>query len=205
MRAIRVFIVIALATGCHSTGSSVATDLAAPPDLTSGARPSGTVSPPSDHRATPMACPARPATAPCPYMNSGCATDADCTAGLGGRCSVSGSFCACSYDTCNADSDCPTGQDCACRLTFRYTNGNGPNQCVPANCVSDADCTSGLCSPSNSAGACQSVVAGYYCHTAQDECGVDADCVITGPGYPACVFRPELGHWACVLGEFCAG
>jgi hypothetical protein len=139
-------------------------------------------------------------------MNSGCATDADCTAGQGGRCIFAGFYsCACSYDTCNADSDCPTGQDCACRLTFRNTNGNGPNQCVPANCVSDADCTSGLCSPSYSTGSCESFVVGYYCHTAQDECGVNADCVAGGIGYPVCAFRPELGHWACVLGEFCSG
>jgi hypothetical protein len=137
----------------------------------------------------------------------GCATDADCSAGMDGRCLPSRFYsCQCSYSDCNADSDCPTGQDCACSVTLRFTNGNGPNQCVPANCASDADCASGFCSPSYSTSSpCQYFVAGYYCHTAQDECGINSDCVVDGIGYAACVFQPEIGHWACVLGQICNG
>ena len=196
-------LVAVAAFGCGDRSSSVSRDLAAAPDMVPGAHASGVVSTPTEHRASATACAAAPTLPACQYGT--CTTAADCTAGQNGRC-VSGRVdCSCIYDQCNSDSDCPAGQDCACHLAYRGTMGAGPNSCVPANCQSDADCASGFCSPSYTTGACESYVDGYYCHTAQDECGVNADCVADGIGYPVCAYRPELGHWACVLGDFCAG
>lgn len=199
--------VIVAAVGCGGTGSSGA-DAATSPDLggSSGAHPSGTVSVPTEHRPSPMACAPAPASSSACQGGAACAVDADCTAHPNGRCIGGGIvLCACAYDDCNSDGDCSSGQDCACHVTLREASGRGPNTCVPANCRSDADCASGFCSPSYTADYCQSYVDGYYCHTPHDECGVNADCIAGVAGYAVCAYQPSLGHWACVGGPFCAG
>jgi hypothetical protein len=174
--------------------------------MISGVHPSGTVSTPTEHRASPMACAPAPGSTGCTGSGS-CSVDADCTAGPNGRCYGGGIvLCSCSYEDCKSDSDCSAGQDCACHLTLRGApSGGGPNTCVPANCRSDADCASGFCSPSYKADYCESYVDGYYCHTPDDECGVNADCVADAAEYAVCAYDSTLGHWACIAGPFCAG
>jgi hypothetical protein len=201
------FAATVFAVGCGSRGVSSVADAGAPDLWSAGAHPSGTVSVPMNNRADPMPCAARPASMAC-SGGSACKTDADCIAAQNGRCNGGGTVtCVCTYDQCDSDSDCSAGQDCACRITLRGTpDGAGPNRCVSANCRSDADCgASGFCSASRTSGACESYVDGYYCHTPADECGVDADCIPDRIGYPVCAYRQDLGHWACLLGEFCNG
>jgi hypothetical protein len=108
-------------------------------------------------------------------------------------------------DQCLTDADCPNGGVCSCAgSTFEYAKATR-NLCVPADCHVDADCgPGGACSPtvSSDCGAFYGV-QGYYCHTADDTCTVDSECVQNGTqGY--CAYAPETGHWACAYG-FCAG
>ena len=208
MLALALVVAALLGGGCGG-GAGGAGDAGTSLDLADGGgvHPSGTVSTPTEHRPNADPCPPRPPTNGC--MGGGsCATDADCTAGQNGRCDGGGIVvCACTYDQCNHDGDCGSGQACACRVTVRSApTGSGPNSCVPANCRTDADCgPGGFCSPSYTADYCQSYVDGYYCHTASDECGTNADCVADEGGYAVCAYQPTLGHWACVLGPVCAG
>jgi hypothetical protein len=107
-------------------------------------------------------------------------------------------------DQCLVDGDCSGGGVCSCAgNTFEYAHQTR-NFCISANCHSDTDCTHGfLCSPSDGTGGPFYGVAGYYCHTAQDKCTVDSECVENGTnGY--CMFAPEVGYWTCGYG-FSAG
>ena len=80
------------------------------------------------------------------------------------------------------------------------------NTCVYSNCWTDADCRAGFfCSPTVALGCGSSGVQGFYCHTGQDTCVDDSDCV--GPaGSPGgyCAFDGSVGHWTCTYGA-CAG
>src|SRR6185312_13230497 len=101
------------------------------------------------------------------------------------------------------DADCGSGGVCSCAgSTFEYAHATR-NICVPANCRVDADCSPYLCSPSNSDGGPFYGVQGYYCHTGNDTCGRDSDCVQNGTqGY--CMFAAEVAHWTCAY-NFAAG
>ena len=157
------------------------------------------------HRAAAIACPSSRPAYDCMVQNgapSTCAKDIDCTKGMNGRCVGSGrNGCNCSYDTCVTDKDCGAGQLCDCRDRW-YLGANGPNTCMPGNCIVDADCgPHGFCSPSLDPGCGAFIgVTGWYCHTAQDTCLDDGDCVGRvdgGFGPPFCGYRPELHYWAC--------
>lgn len=127
-----------------------------------------------------------------------CLSDADCAAGDNGRCNNNREIWSCSYDTCYSDATCTTGGPCACE----GARSSDANACLPGNCQADADCASdGYCSPTfGDCGNYGGVIA-YYCHTPADECVDDAECE-GGGGY--CMYRPEIGHWACGTGQ-CVG
>jgi hypothetical protein len=137
-----------------------------------------------------------------------CSVDSQCTAGTNGRCLAPGRLagCFCSYDTCFADSDCKLGGPCACRGTGTV----GANTCLAGNCRVDADCgPGGSCSPTYDFGCGRYLgIVGYYCHTKNDTCLDDSDCVPAGApiGAPAadCRHNPATGAWTCATGQ-CAG
>lgn len=183
---------------------------------TGGVHSTGVTTPASHLPSEPAACAPRPAVN-CPQQTTlpGCKLDSECTAGINGRCQTvyaSGSAtCACVYDDCVTDADCAAGTACYCMPT---TGGAGfmgaATECLTSNCRTDADCASGFCSPSiypGGPGGCGGKVFGNDCHTSSDECGNDSDCVLDNGGSlgAACVYAPELGHWACKAFSVCAG
>jgi hypothetical protein len=197
--------------GCSAT---VATqpDASAPADApTADAADARRV--PLRHRATASACPsARPASTCDPGSGgppAACAADAECTTGVNGRCVGNPrDGCRCNYDACSADTECTLGGPCECRLASR--GASGANVCIAGNCRVDADCgAGGYCSPT--LGSCGDFggLAGYYCHTAADQCVDDADCAtILDGGFlgqrPYCMYARETGRWVC-SNAGCAG
>jgi hypothetical protein len=151
---------------------------------------------PLNHRPNDDQClqPAAPGNCQGGQGGQQCNSDTQCTSGADGRCVESGGgvlFCSCTYDTCADDAACPTGQTCACHGS-PYVGGQG-NTCVPGNCRVDSDCgAGGYCSPAFSNMGCGGL-AGYYCHTPQDQCVNDTDC---GGGY-ACGYSTSAAHWVC--------
>jgi hypothetical protein len=153
-----------------------------------------------------------------------CLRDADCTAGVNGRCTTPGlpfAICGlCSYDECFSDADCSSGVPCACRASAGDAQAN---HCLTAsNCAVDADCgPGGYCSPSvvddfcfcPSTALCDatdkcyagttevpcacgdSCGHGTFCHTKADTCLDDEDCGTSG----TCNFDKLAGHWQCAL------
>ena len=129
-----------------------------------------------------------------------CSSDSQCTAGSNGRCVESGGgvlFCSCTYDTCQHDSDC-TGATCACHgSAYTYNQGN---TCVGGDCHVDANCgPGGYCSPSYNTMGCGGL-AGYYCHTPNDQCIDDADCGSSGN---VCVYVTSTSRWQCAMAPLC--
>jgi hypothetical protein len=178
---------------------------------------------PQKHRATQESCdemrdPVRPspdgqASPPadggglltCADETSGtCCYDEDCVAGARGRCvEVHREGNSCSYDLCAQDSDCTTGGPCACGNSTgdagALSNDTLGDICLGGNCQVDSDCDGGeFCSPSfGSCGNYYGVVA-YYCHTPEDECTNDDECVDdTQPGAGFCMYSPDVSHWLC--------
>jgi hypothetical protein len=156
---------------------------------------------PSDAQCQTMAAPGNyTCSGDCPPPGSGqrfeCNGDAECDAGLEGRC-VEGCCVAsssCTYDQCTFDRDCPADQTCACHGSPYLAPAD--NTCVPGDCRVDADCRSGCaCSPSQRPG-CWGCVS-YHCHTPQDRCVNDADCQAQFPGDGFCVYASDAGHWEC--------
>ncbi len=126
-----------------------------------------------------------------------CTMDSECAMGPNGRCIeplTGGPFCSCTYDTCADDAACPSGNTCACHDS-PYSEGG--NTCVPGNCRVDPDCgVRGYCSPSpvlNCAGG----VAGYYCHTPNDQCVNASDCPVPRGGAATCVYSTTSMLWKC--------
>jgi hypothetical protein len=129
-----------------------------------------------------------------------CSSDSGCgDAGVNGRCigDLGPAGCHCTSDRCGADSDCSTGQTCACHGSpYTYALGN---ECVPGNCRVDADCPrGGYCSPTPAMPCdmpgwdyCQGVA--YFCHTPNDQCTDESDCVQGG----GCLYSPSDGFWKC--------
>jgi hypothetical protein len=77
-------------------------------------------------------------------------------------------------------------------------------QCV--NCRVDTDCgAQGYCSPSSGTSICGDSLAGYYCHTASDECIDDSDCLQNpnNAGIPGCVYSTTDSHWVCIMVPVC--
>ncbi len=133
--------------------------------------------------------------------NGYCNADADCQrgdAGPDGRCTVSPSFPEplCTYDRCFADSDCGDAGVCACR----DPDWALANVCVPSNCRVDAACgPGGYCSPTRGGCGPFTGVVGYYCHTPNDQCMTDSDCVSS-----YCVYDSATARWTCGMLD-CSG
>jgi hypothetical protein len=131
-----------------------------------------------------------------------CTANADCTAQKNGRCNATGH---CAYDRCYHDADCGKGGVCVC--TEEGTRGYA---CVMGNCSVDGDCTTGrangYCSPTYglACGAFTGTI-GWYCHTKDDDCLDDDDCVKPGKGARGyCAWSPEASKWVCGYGP-CVG
>jgi hypothetical protein len=156
---------------------------------------------PSMHRPTAAACPmlAPPTSMVCPLaglsQEGNCSADADCVAGIDGRCVgfLPQGNCSCTYDACFSDGDCARGEVCACSGSY------SGNACVTSACHVDADCGFfGFCSPE--ADHCTGAVLGYFCRTSRDTCVNDSDC---GTG-SRCERDPDVGIWTCRLaGDGC--
>ena len=160
---------------------------------------------PENHRAAAVGCDDQrpPGDGRAYFEGSECSQDTDCSAGHNGRCSGFRNGSSCTYDECAADADCTSSGPCACEAAF----WSDANACLPGNCRTDAGCAggNGYCSPTfGDCGNYAGVIA-YYCHTPDDTCIDDVDCVgneMQGEGY--CMYRPELGHWECGYGQ-CVG
>jgi hypothetical protein len=121
-----------------------------------------------------------------------CLFDSDCTVGENARCSTGGEMAYCSADKCFDDAACNFGGPCACEGAELGTG----NTCLSGNCKTDADCgPDGYCSPSSICPGGR--VTGYYCHTPQDSCIDDSDCVNGLQPAGFCAHDSALGHWAC--------
>lgn len=186
-----------------------------------GAAPPGTATPlarsnlPDQHRETgnlsPNGCGhVIPPGSPNPNVTDGCKRDEDCKDKKGGRCVGKGGghsarYNTCIYreDQCFVDADCKAkgSQVCDC------DNETG-HRCVGGNCATDADCgAGGYCSASPN-GACWNETrgtTGYFCRTKADTCTSREDC--RDPNRPNerhdCMYKKELGHWACVVLPTC--
>lgn len=157
---------------------------------------------PADHRPSAEACDSpRPSEVPDGGFSPGsgsCSVDADCAdGGWSGRCVLSTATDApfCTYDECREDSDCGDAGVCVCRSGQGYDT----NVCVPGDCRVDADCgDGGYCSPVVLGCAGLTGIAGYYCHTPQDECVNDSDCTDTAVQDLHCVFQVGKNpRWVC--------
>lgn len=197
-------------TGPGGTGGAIETGTGGLGGATGGAgisgMPSGTA---SNHRAEEVICAGPGTDAAAMPTDAGarqdggpaqsCTQDSDCVGCAGGwpgRCE--GPFSNCVCDECGRDEDCGTSGVCACDgRTFGYSHTRRGNSCVPGNCRVDADCgPAGFCSPTVdiSAGSFYGV-AGYYCHTPNDQCTNDTDC-----SQGDCRYAPQVGHWVCASG-----
>jgi hypothetical protein len=134
----------------------------------------------------------------CPGGEFGeCCFDEDCTEQTRGRCTSNRNQNWCTYDVCQEDSDCTTGGPCICN--------EGGNQCLGGNCQIDSDCSGGaLCSPTFSTCGTYSGVVAYYCHTPEDECTNDTDCIDPERGGGYCMYSSDVSHWVCSYTN-CAG
>ncbi len=158
---------------------------------------------PTSHRVASATCDAnpRPSSALRPGLK-----DSDCTAGKNGRwgagaMTMTGPKLECQYDQCFQDADCGKSGVCACGT-------DSVHRCITnGNCRVDGDCgANGFCSPSATF-SCPNwtPLAGYYCHTARDECIDDGDCHADagrGSSRGTCVFDPGFGAWTCTY-QFC--
>jgi len=173
---------------------------------------------PLAHRDAGSVCPrgrAADAGFPCPdpsipLPGNPCVVDSDCAGGPNGRCLCAPAFVTpdsgtgpetaynetfCSYDECFVDSDCGPRVPCDCRIVGIY---GSPNVCLSAsNCAIDSDCSApGFCS--------QSVVLdqtpdlGFFCHTTDDTCIDDVDCLLPFAPYRGyCAFDTTRQSWRC--------
>lgn len=171
-----------------------------PPDAQAGGA-CGSRRVPKEHRPRAEVCPSERGSS-APFDMTGCTSrtgitctkDADCSAGLNGRCLAHNEPCdtACSYDECLTDSDC-AGAPCLCRSSAADTV---KNQCLPgSNCKTDSDCGScGYCSAdAEPVGLdCRVESVSYVCHTARDQCADDDDC---DGGF--CAYDGRLAAWVC--------
>jgi hypothetical protein len=204
-----LFVGIALVIACGDTETLSPTnkeaaeagvpDAAAPVgDASPAIGDASVVTPPANHRPSPIAC---PTTRPPGYSGDGgaipggCTSDANCTQGTNGRCTVGyrGAH-YCDYDQCAKDSDCTNGAVCECGAPDTADSTRFGNRCVTANCRVDSDCgPGGYCSPMPVLTPCDA--AGYYCHKPGDECFNDSDC--TGGAAGSCKYDQTSNKWKC--------
>jgi hypothetical protein len=67
-----------------------------------------------------------------------------------------------------------------------------------------------LSGSSEGPGGCGSVgqYGGVYCHTPNDDCFNDNDCIVDGGAinqYRVCVYSSEVGKWTCDSPRVCSG
>lgn len=197
-------------TGPGGTGGAITTGTGGLGGAAGGAgisgAPSGTA---NNHRAEEAICAGPGTDAAVMSTDAGagpdggspqsCTQDSDCIrcpGGWPGRCE--GPFSSCVCDQCGRDEDCGASGVCACDgQTFGFSHTRRGNICVPGNCRVDADCGSGgFCSPSVDISAGRFYgVAGYYCHTTNDQCTNDGDC-----SQGDCRYAPQVGFWVCAVG-----
>jgi hypothetical protein len=156
---------------------------------------------PVNHRSTDGACQTPPAAGTCSVTHvtkPQCTSDAQCTAGVNGRCQQGLQDCSCAYDECGGDADCAAGQTCVCHgSAYAGTSGSA---CVTGGCRIDSDCGSGgHCSPAPRAAVCNGLPQ-YYCHTPNDACVNDSDCTSLGPDG---VCTSAGGKWYCEVQAHC--
>ncbi len=184
-----------------------------------GAAPGSTARTPLVHRATASACPMATGAAPSMGTAGGgtspggaggaCQTNADCTSGRNGRCTrIGNGLEQCVYDACYSDAECSAadagtgapGGACACN------GGNGGNNvCLSGGCRVDGDCgAGGFCSPTLGSCGHYNKAEAYYCHTSEDECVDDQDCMTDGSTRGYCAYETTVGHWKCSTSE-CTG
>ncbi len=125
----------------------------------------------------------------CSLPDSGCMTDADCTAAPNGYC-VSPSpqeppSCECRYG-CETDADCDEGSLCACRSDI------GVGECVQASCRTDAECGEGVYCASHASMLCYSN-GNYACQSPLDQCLSNDDC----EGVQTCQLDSATGGRVC--------
>jgi hypothetical protein len=206
-RALGLLMAALSAAGCSGTRSvSGSLGDGNSPDASQGASRADLAgvgfSAPANHRPTSVGCSmVRPPGLQSAVPSGGCASDSQCTGGQNGRCTPARTEPICTYDSCFTDTDCGGG---VCECGGPDGVGRSANICLGGNCTVDPDCgPGGYCSPSygTSCGA-YGGVAGYFCHTAEDQCNNDDQCVDAGAGY--CAYQPTTGSWACVY-SFCAG
>jgi hypothetical protein len=158
---------------------------------------------PAQHRPAGASCPPRDVPDNlCAFSQPGpggrvpgaCYSDADCTAeGPGGHCiSLTGmTSCQCAYDQCFRDGDCRDGSACFCQSVLFG------NVCLSGGCRVDGDCgVGGFCSLS--AATCGGI-GNLQCHTRNDTCVDDADCV--APQF--CGYDSSLRAWRCQYHALC--
>lgn len=198
-----IFAVLALAA-LHCGGAT-----STPETGDGGAADGSTPGVPDKHRPTAPTCSMDrpPQIVDARMADSGipgsCEIDADCTQGKNGRCgrptgNRAGNYC--SYDSCFADADCAADEACSCAVSG--------NVCVKGNCRLDSDCgVGGYCSPTIGGGCGGTGVAGYFCHTASDECANDSDCKATSQDLQtkSCAWEPTSKKWKCQQVVICAG
>jgi hypothetical protein len=85
---------------------------------------------------------------------------------------------------CIVDSDCGMGAICLCGNAQSPTGGS----CRRSDCITDADCDYGFCADYSE--VCGE--GGFACHTADDECMTNSDCM-----GGACSFDSALGYRVC--------
>jgi hypothetical protein len=132
-----------------------------------------------------------------------CATDADCTDGMNGRCTYVSGFgpvMVCTYDECFTDSDCGAGYACACGGVGATGRRYGADECVRGNCNIDSDCGDNYCSPALDMNGCELGPGGFYCHTPSDACIDDGDCTPN----ERCNYDPTSARWTCAPITMCA-
>lgn len=125
-----------------------------------------------------------------------CAPPGECGSGCTvGRCSGPTDPCEC-VAPCGTDDDCGDGFACQCSVGWLpgLPFGSYHASCIPANCRTADDCGGFECGLSDDDRGCGGARKGYFCHSEEDECFGDRDCVSGGSGN-ACVFVGS--HWAC--------
>lgn len=162
---------------------------------------------PKVHRAAGSICGASPHSRGRRPDLLGCESDAECTNGKNARCQEqlvkhAHAENRCVYDGCSADADCRGGEaddkgPCVCG------KDGDVNRCLSGNCSTDADCgKGGWCSPSYGFKCGYEDGQSYWCHTADDLCNDDADCVGAGGERRAqCRYDREKKRWACSSDE----
>ena len=155
---------------------------------------------PDNHRPDDEMCDnERAVTLPPIPFDAECLTDSDCVDGANGRCTPDRFGASCTYDECFSDSDCG-GNACVCE------GGRSDNNvCFPGNCATDSDCgLNGYCSPTFGGCGNYSGVVAYFCHTENDTCLNDSECVSDEFGAGYCRHFEDTNSWACAYDQ-CAG